>query len=107
VTYVIGQAIPHKVPRSACVFFPSKSDYEWRRLRHTDPQGWARDVEVDEALRRPNTSPNRGTEQAIYLHLSWFPLADVDLGEKDLSGGLAHSECEGMCGLRYGPAPSV
>ncbi len=99
VDYLKQQAIPHEVPRSACVFCPYRSNVEWCHLRDTDPAGWARAVEVDEALRRPGTVANRSLEQAIYLHRSCLPLSIVDLGEKDVSGGVAGGECEGMCGL--------
>jgi len=99
VTYLKEQKIPHEVPRSACVFCPFKSNLEWRLLRDNDRAGWARAVEVDEALRRPGTVANRNLEQAMYLHRSCLPLAAVDLGQKDACGGVAHSECEGMCGL--------
>ena len=85
--------------RSACVFCPFKSNFEWRHLRDSDPAGWARAVEVDEALRRPGTVANRSLERAIYLHRSCLPLADVDLGGRDVTGGVAQGECEGMCGL--------
>ena len=99
VEYLKEQAIPHEVPRSACVFCPYRSNAEWRHLRETDPVGWARAVEVDEALRRPGTVANRNMEQAIYLHRSCLPLVEADLGGKQATDGVAHSECEGMCGL--------
>ena len=99
VTYLKEQKIPHEVPRSACVFCPFKSNSEWRLLRDGDPQGWARAVEVDEALRRPGTIANRGLDQPICLHRTCLPLAKVDLGGKDACGGVAQGECEGMCGL--------
>jgi hypothetical protein len=99
VDYLRKQAIPHEVPRSACVFCPFKSNFEWRHLRDSDPAGWARAVEVDGALRRPGTVANRCLEQAIYQHRSCLPLVEADLGERDVTGGVAHSECEGMCGL--------
>jgi hypothetical protein len=99
VEYLRKQAIPHEVPRSACVFCPYRSNAEWRHLRDNDPAGWARAVEVDEALRRPGTVANRNLEQAIYLHRSCLPLIEADLGGRDVTGGVAHSECEGMCGL--------
>ena len=99
VAYLKKQQIPHEVPRSACVFCPYRSNAEWRHLRDNDPTGWARAVEVDEALRRPGTVANRNLEQSIYLHRSCLPLVRVDLGEKDVSGGVAGGECEGMCGL--------
>lgn len=99
VAYLKEQQIPHEVPRSACVFCPYKSNFEWRLLRDNDPAGWARAVEVDEALRRPGTVANRNLEQSIYLHRSCLPLVRVGLGEKDGSGGVAEGACEGMCGL--------
>ena len=99
VSYLKGRSIPHEVPRSACVFCPFKSNVEWRHLRDSDPAGWARAVEVDEALRRPGTVANRSLEQSIYLHRSCLPLVDVDLGGRDVTGGVAQSECKGMCGL--------
>ena len=33
------------------------------------------------------------------FHRNCLPLAVVDLGEKDISGGVDGGECEGMCGL--------
>lgn len=75
------------------------SNAEWRHLRDSDRAGWARAVEVDEALRRPGTVANRNMQQAIYLHRSCLSLADVDLGGGDVTGGVAHHECEAMCGL--------
>lgn len=97
--YLRTQAIPHEVPRSACVFCPYRSNAEWRHLRETDPAGWARAVEVDESLRRPGTVSNRSLEQDISLHRSCLPLVEVDLGGWDVADGVAHSECKGMCGL--------
>jgi len=99
VSYLKGRSIPHEVPRSACVFCPFKSNFEWRHLRDSDPAGGARAVEVDEALRRPGTVANRNLEQSMYLHRSCLPLAVVDLGGRDVTCGVAQSECEGMCGL--------
>ena len=49
------------------MFCPFKSNFEWRHLRDDDPAGWARAVEVDEALRREGTVANRNLEQSIYL----------------------------------------
>jgi hypothetical protein len=37
--------------------------------------------------------------QAIYLHRSCLPLVELDLGGRDVTGGVAQGECEGMCGL--------
>jgi hypothetical protein len=99
VAYLKEQQIPHEVPRSACVFCPFKSNEEWRLLRENDPQGWARAVEVDEALRTPGSIANRNMNQSIYLHRSCLPLVGVDLGVRDVGVGVAQGECEGMCGL--------
>ncbi len=99
VAYLNEQNIPHEVPQSACFFCPFKSNFEWRLLRDNDPAGWARAIEVDEALRRPGTVANRSLEQSIYLHRSCLPMVQVDLGVKDMNGGVAGGECEGMCGL--------
>ncbi len=54
---------------------------------------------MDEVLRRSGTVANRNQEQSLYLHRSCLPLADVNLDEKEISGGVAGGECEGMCGL--------
>jgi hypothetical protein len=70
VAYLKEQDIPHEVPRSACVFCPFKSNFEWRLFRDTDSAGWARAVEVDEALRLPGTVANRNLEQSMYVHRS-------------------------------------
>jgi len=78
---------------------PSRGNIEWRLLRDNDPAGWARAVEVDEALRPPGTVANRNLEQAIYLHRTCLPLVEVDLGQRNMSGGVAQGECEGMCGV--------
>ena len=49
--YLRRWAIPHEVPRSVCGFQPYRSNAERRCLRNSDPSGWTRAVEVDEALR--------------------------------------------------------
>jgi hypothetical protein len=88
---------------------PFRSNAEWRDLRDDDPEGWARAVEVDEALRREGAILNRGLDQRLYVHRSCVPLAraDIDTPEPDFvrqrfsfSGlGIVEEECEGMCGL--------
>ena len=59
VAYLQERAIPHEVPRIACVFCPFRSNFEWRHLQASDPAGWARAMEVDEVLGRPGTVANR------------------------------------------------
>ena len=53
---------------------------------------------MDEALRRPGTVANRNLEQSMYLHRSCLPLVEVDLGEKDMSGGVAGASARGCAG---------
>lgn len=89
--------VPHKVPRSACVFCPYKSNYEWRQLKDHDPEGWARACEVDEGLRATESIVNRGLVSKLYVHKSCVPLARAPLGEEQ--GELFDMECEGGCGL--------
>ena len=97
--------VPHEVQKSACVFCPFKNNAEWRRLRDTDPVGWARAIEIDEAMRRPGVVVNRGMDQKLYVHRSCMPLASADLGDADprqyylINPGWASEECAGMCGV--------
>lgn len=96
-------AVPHETPRSACVFCPYHTDFEWDRIRREDPAGWARAIEIDETLRRPGTVVQRGLNQAIYLHRSCQPLALVRLDTRpdprkaQLAMNFA-AECMGVCG---------
>ena len=95
--------VPHAVQKSACVFCPFKSNAEWRRLRDADPAGWARAVEVDNALRIEGTVANRKLDQKLYVHRSCVPLERADLGDPDPRqyhlGLNWTSECAGMCGV--------
>ncbi|EIP96797.1 hypothetical protein OpiT1DRAFT_01222 [Opitutaceae bacterium TAV1] len=83
-------------PRSACVYCPYKSNHEWRKLRDTDPAGWAEACRVDALIR----TGVRGVRDPLFVHRQLVPLADVDLrtdldhGQGDLFG----NECEGLCG---------
>lgn len=102
---LLKSLVPHTVPRSACVFCPYKGQAEWRRLRDEDPKGWARAVEVDNALRIPGNVVNRRIKGVMYVHRSCVPLRDADLRDKDDAQGQSlfrfntfDAECEGMCG---------
>lgn len=94
--------VPHEVPRSACVFCPYHNNAEWRWLRDKDPEGWARSIQIDEAL-RADAACNRGLRKAMYLHASCVPLrvANIDTAEsrkEQYLFGFAQ-ECDGMCGV--------
>lgn len=95
--------VPHEVPRSACVFCPYKSDAEWSELKRSDPVGWQRAVEIDEALRRDGTVCNRGLTQKLFLHSSCQPLSEVEFKpatERDRQLAISFAlECAGACGV--------
>lgn len=85
-------------PKSACTFCPFHSDAEWRRIRDTDPAGWARAVEIDEAIRRGLTS--KSLTGALFLHAKREPLATVDLTDATKRQiNLFENDCTGMCGV--------
>lgn len=103
VTWLAGQ-VPHETPRSACTFCPYHSDHEWDRLKREDPRGWARAIEVDEALRLQGSVVNRDMDQVLFLHRSCQPLELVQLDttpdpRKAQTTMNFAAECMGMCGV--------
>lgn len=95
--------VPHRVPRSACVFCPYRHNDEWVALKLHDPEGWARAVEIDNALRAPGTMANAQMDRPMFIHRSCVPLEQVNFTEPkprghQLSLSLNH-DCVGMCGL--------
>lgn len=103
VRYLQKRLPGRKVPRSACVFCPYKSDAEWQHLKDTDPAGWQRAVEIDRAIRDKTSRCTEGMNAAQYLHKSCQPLELVQLQPKapDLQKKMiwTHMDCEGMCGV--------
>jgi hypothetical protein len=102
VLYLEAAASGRKVPRSACVFCPYRSNAEWRAMRDGDPSSWLRAVEVDDSLRRPGSVVNRGMDKPLFVHRSCKPLRDANIESPESRGeqyqfGFAR-ECEGMCG---------
>ena len=91
--------VPHAVPRSACVFCPYKSDSEWVWLRENDPQGFARAVEIDDALRQDGVVLNRKMNQKLYIHRSCIPLREVKFTDEEKGQSAFNFECEGGCAL--------
>lgn len=91
--------VPHEVPRSACVFCPYRTNKEWLHLKQTDPEGWQRAVEIDNALRQPGTVANRKLEQKLYVHRSCIPLEMVDFEHSHTLFRPMENECQGMCGV--------
>ena len=101
IDYLVGK-VPYETPRSACVFCPFHTDAEWQRLKDCDPEGWARALEIDAALRLPGSVVNRDMEQTMYLHRSCLPLVQIEfrpkVNSKELQLGFG-VECEGVCGV--------
>jgi len=91
--------VPHEVPKSSCVFCPYKSNEQWRWLKDNDPEGWARAIEIDEALRNGAVAA-RGMKGRQFVHRSCVPLEEADLGAGSNPGQLSFAlECAGMCGV--------
>lgn len=104
--YLAGR-VPHEVSRSACVFCPYKSWSEWLALKTRDPVGFARAVQIDDALRSEESRMAQGLNQSLYLVRKCIPLEMVDLEEearkeaakKPPPDMFAQFDCgEGMCG---------
>lgn len=103
IDYLVGK-VPHETPRSACVFCPFHRDLEWQRIKDHDPEGWARAVEIDTALRVPGNVMQRGMNAAMYLHRSCQPLTQIEFHPREnvneLQLGIGFGvECEGVCGV--------
>lgn len=94
---------PHPVPRSACVFCPYHSDAEWLRLKNDDPEGWARAVQIDNAIRLSTSACTGGMTASQYVHRSCVPLELVELkataSDRQKRMDFSQMDCEGMCGL--------
>jgi hypothetical protein len=89
-----------KVPRSACIGCPYRSNAEWREMRESEPEAWADAIEFDHALRVANTKGVEARKILVgvpFVHRRMVPLAQVDFHEDD--GRLFNEECEGICGL--------
>lgn len=101
-SYLAEVAPGREIPRSACVFCPFRRNHEWRHLRDTDPAGWARACQVDEAMRATRAICSIAMDDQLYLHESCVPLReasiDVEVSALDRYFGGLVAECEGYCG---------
>lgn len=84
-------------PRSACVFCPFRRNVEWQELRDGDPEGWARAIQVDRAMRAPETACDHNRTRKLYLHKSCLPLEEAPIDEPEIALGF-RQECQGYCG---------
>lgn len=101
----LADKVPHQTPRSACVFCPYHSDFEWNRQRIEAPEDFAKSVEVDRILRMEGVVVNRQMDQTMYLHRSCQPLELVQFDTSPPKSRAAQTvmnfaeECEGVCGV--------
>jgi len=99
IKYLSGR-VPHKTPRSACVFCPFHDDNEWLRLKTEDPGSFASAVEFDHALRgEGDIVATRGLKDQVFLHRTCVPLDEVAFQPKPGGPKEFSEECAGMCGL--------
>ena len=52
--------LPYPVQKSSCVFCPYRTNQSWQRLRRPSPDGWARAMEIDAALRADDSLASAG-----------------------------------------------
>ena len=85
-------------PRSACVFCPYHSNFEWDNLKKNAPQDFQRAVEFEKKLWK--TAEARNVKTTEFLHADRVPLSEIQFSNKDqmeLDG--FGNECEGHCGI--------
>ena len=94
-------------PRSACVFCPFHSDYEWQRMKTNEPEAFARAVEFEQMLQL--AASNQEVLKGVpFLHESCKPISEIDFERKIKPANgkinpaqlsLFGNECEGLCGV--------
>ncbi|HET9304853.1 MAG TPA: hypothetical protein VFO46_02390 [Candidatus Sulfotelmatobacter sp.] len=100
----LADKVPHETPRSACVFCPYHTDFEWDRIKREDPEGWRAAVATDAGLRAHDSRVNQGMDRPMFVHRSCKPLDLVELDTRpdprkaQLSINFS-SECLGVCGV--------
>ncbi len=92
-----------RLPRSACVICPYRSDEHWLELKRNEPDSYNAAVRFDRWLRSSSTNPVRElVDGRPYLHSSRRPLASV-IAERETGGmnplNYFNEECEGLCGV--------
>lgn len=90
-----------KPPRSACIYCPYHSNAEWRNLKDSEPDEWAKAVQFEKDWQAIKTQTGRNGG-VPYLHASLKPLDQVDLSTEEERGQTLlnwGNECEGLCGV--------
>ena len=80
--------LPHKVPKSSCTFCPFRTNQTWLNLNQTDTAGWAWAVEIDNALRDPQSICTRGFRQELFVHRSCVSSTPVNANASNFPGGM-------------------
>ncbi len=88
-------------PRSACVFCPFHSDFEWQKLKQTEPQAFLEAVAFEKDLQQA-AKRDEVLNGVPYLTRRCVPLDTIDFSEnapgyQQLS--MFGNECEGLCGV--------
>ena len=92
-----------RLPRSACVICPYRSDKHWLELKQSEPSSYAEAVNFDRWLRHSTKNPVRTLlNDRPYLHAARRPLESV-INELDRippeTVNEFNEECEGLCGV--------
>ena len=92
-----------RLPRSACVICPYRSDEHWLELKQSEPSSYEEAVRFDRWLRNSKTNPVRKLLHGRpYLHSARRPLSSV-IAERETDGlntvNHFNEECEGLCGV--------
>lgn len=75
-----------KIPRSACIGCPYRSNHEWRLMRDNDPDSFADAVRFDREIREADATGQSKRKMLVglpFVHDSLVPLDQVDFGIDD------------------------
>lgn len=90
-----------KIPKSACVYCPYRSNAGWARMKIEQPVEFERACQYDEAIREAQGKKVRGAGIVgqLFVHRSFTPLrtASFDTNPGQMDFGF-EQECDGMCG---------
>lgn len=96
-------------PRSACLFCPFHSDYEWQRIKAGDSEEWQYVQDFEKRLQE-TAKQCQVIRSVPYLHPSLKPIGEVNFEPKKAPDGQKQmtmhemwndikNDCSGMCGV--------
>lgn len=95
-----------KIPRSACIACPFRSNEEWEQMRDENPDEWAEACDFDDAIRIADhagqVAKNRQLVGLPFVHRQLVPLRMADLhGASERGGGCGTllDGQDGLCGI--------